>query len=223
MSLAVLSVRYNERSLARIKCANMTLWGRSVSVQLIGRESQYSLQLVRLGVLLLWSRGLCGLRGSLSCAVIVVLLDVTCMRFGLFETAARFVNIDCWLWYELRGISESVVLEMLEFDCRSPVMISVCLQEVSLLEGLVLSVIWLWPFSVVLCMLVPVGLSGRRRGLTGWQIRNAGESDVPNSDNQFDGTSGDRWVRCTSQIRLIGVCVRLLRFVPCLWATERWL
>jgi len=95
MSFAVLSVRYNERSLARIKCANMTLWGRSVSVQLIGRESQCSPQLVRLGGLLLWSRGLCGLRGSLSCVVSVVLLDVICMRFGLFEIAARSVNIDC--------------------------------------------------------------------------------------------------------------------------------
>ena len=95
MSLAVFSVRYNERSLARIKCANMTLWGRSVSVQLIGRESRCSLQLVRFGVLLLWSRGLCGLRGSLSCVVSVVLLDVICMRFGLFEIAARSVNIDC--------------------------------------------------------------------------------------------------------------------------------
>ena len=64
-------------------------------------------------------------------------------------------------------ISESVVLEMLEFDCRSPVTILVCLQEVSLPEEVVLSVIWLWPFSVVLCMLVPVDLSGRRRVLTG--------------------------------------------------------
>ena len=95
MSLAVFSVRYNDRSLARIKCANMTLWGRSVSVQLIGRESQCSPQLVRLGGLLLWSRGLCGLRGSLSCVVIVVLLDVTYMRFGLFEIVARSGNIDC--------------------------------------------------------------------------------------------------------------------------------
>ena len=60
-----------------------------------------------------------------------------------------------------------MVLAMLEVDCRNPVVISICLQEVSLLEGLVLSVIGLWPFSVVLCMLVPVGLSGRRRVLTG--------------------------------------------------------
>jgi hypothetical protein len=95
MSLAVLSVRYNERILARIKCANMTLWGRSVSVQLIGRESQCSPQLVQLGVLLLWSRGLCELKGSLSCAVNVVLLDVTCMRFELFEIVTGFVSIDC--------------------------------------------------------------------------------------------------------------------------------
>ena len=64
-------------------------------------------------------------------------------------------------------ISESVVLAMLEVDCRSPVAISVCLQEVSLLEGVVLNVIGLWPFSVVLCMLVPIDLSGRRRVLTG--------------------------------------------------------
>ena len=56
---------------------------------------------------------------------------------------------------------------MLEVDCRNPVVISVCLQEVSLPEEVVLSVIWLWPFSVVLCMLVPVDLSGRRRVLTG--------------------------------------------------------
>ena len=56
---------------------------------------------------------------------------------------------------------------MLEVDCRNPVVISICLQEVSLLEEVVLSVIGLWPFSVVLCMLVPVDLSGRRRVLTG--------------------------------------------------------
>ena len=95
MSFAVLSVRYSERSLARIKCANMTLWGRSVSVQLIGREFQCSPQLVRLGGLLLWSRGLYGLRGSLSCVVIVDLLDMICMRFGLFEIVTRSVSIDC--------------------------------------------------------------------------------------------------------------------------------
>jgi len=56
---------------------------------------------------------------------------------------------------------------MLEVDCRNPVVISICLQEVSLLEEVVLSLIGLWPFSVVLCMLVPVDLSDKRRVLTG--------------------------------------------------------
>ena len=64
---------------------------------------------------------------------------------------------------------------MLGVDCRNPVMILICLQEVLLLEGLVLNVIGLWPFSVVLCMLVPVDLSDRRRVLTEWQIQSVGE------------------------------------------------